>query len=620
MKKMTEFKQALLLHYKGFKLLSQQAPQLFISITVSTIISAIAPYIEIYLSAQIINEIAGAKRADVLWQYVIIMMLTTILIGILNKACERWKKANSSDLLWHYDEHIYSNKFLNMDYADIENTETIDKYSLIKQNTQWRGVGLKIIPNFYENFIKAITMILGASLLTMSLFTQKIPLAVGAWKILNHPLALIVMLALLILTAILSPLYATKSLDLETKQQNLFLLGNRLYTYTSGFSNNPKRALDIRMYHQEEYIRKFNTEGLVFGTNGPLAKLARGIGGFYLALSDIIRTSFIGIAYLFVCLKAYGGAFGVGSVTQYIGAITKMSQGLTDLFQVIGHIKYNTPYLKTAFDFLEIPNAMYQGSLTTEKRRDKQYEIEFKDVSFKYPGSDTYALSHVSIKFKVGQKLAIVGMNGSGKTTFIKLLCRLYDPTEGVILLNGIDIRKYNYHDYMQIFSIVFQDFSLLAQPLGQNVASSMHYDASKVTDSLHKAGFNQLETKMPDGLDTYLYRTFTHEGIEISGGEAQKIAIARTLYKDAPFIILDEPTAALDPLAEAEIYEKFNDIIEDRTAIYISHRLSSCRFCDEIIVFDQGHPLQQGSHDTLVLDTNGKYYELWQAQAQYYH
>ena len=212
-----------------------------------------------------------------------------------------------------------------------------------------------------------------------------------------------------------------------------------------------------------------------------------------------------------------------------------------------------------------------------------------------------------------------MGENGSGKTTFIKLLCRLYDPQEGQILLNGIDIRKYNYRDYMNIFSIVFQDFQLLSQPLGSNVAGSASYDEAKVRRTLTDAGFGDRLETMPDGLNTQLYKDFTENGVEISGGEAQKIAIARALYKDAPFIILDEPTAALDPIAEAEIYGKFDEIAGDKTAIYISHRLSSCKFCDEIAVFDNGRIVQRGTHEELAAEETGKYYELWNAQAQYY-
>lgn len=224
--------------------------------------------------------------------------------------------------------------------------------------------------------------------------------------------------------------------------------------------------------------------------------------------------------------------------------------------------------------------------MTTEKRADRQYDVEFRDVSFRYPNAteDAWALRHINLKFKVGSRLAVVGMNGSGKTTFIKLLCRLYDPTEGQILLNGIDIRKYRYDEYMRIFAVVFQDFRLFALPLGQNVAAGAHYGSERVMDCLSKADFGDRLKTLPDGLDTPLYKELDKNGVEVSGGEAQKI-----------------------------------DIAGDKTAVYISHRLSSCKFCDDIAVFDHGAIVQYGTHDQLVADENGKYYELWHAQAQYY-
>ena len=214
--------------------------------------------------------------------------------------------------------------------------------------------------------------------------------------------------------------------------------------------------------------------------------------------------------------------------------------------------------------------------------------------------------------------MAVVGENGSGKTTFIKLLCRLYDPTEGEILLNGKDIKEYDYKEYMSIFSVIFQDFTLLPFSLAQNVSASESYDEEKVVDCLNKAGFADRLSTLPDGINTVIYKDFKKNGVDVSGGEAQKIAIARALYKNSPFIILDEPTAALDPLAEFEIYSKFNEMVGRKTAIFISHRLSSCRFCDDIAVFDDGRLIQRGSHKTLIAE-GGKYGELWNAQAQYY-
>lgn len=230
-----------------------------------------------------------------------------------------------------------------------------------------------------------------------------------------------------------------------------------------------------------------------------------------------------------------------------------------------------------------------------------------------------HALIDVNANLPEGKVIAILGQNGSGKTTFIKLLCRLYDPTEGEILLNGVNIQKYDYDEYMSVFSVVFQDFSLFSFKIGEVVASSKTFDENKVRECLQKANFGDKLHEMPEGVHTYLYKGYDQSGIEISGGEAQKIALARALYKDSPFILLDEPTAALDPISEYEVYSNFNAISGDKTTVYISHRLASCRFCNKIVVFDDGKIVQHGSHEELLSDVNGKYHELWNAQAQYY-
>lgn len=382
-----------------------------------------------------------------------------------------------------------------------------------------------------------------------------------------------------------------------------------------------RSAQDIRIYEQEHFFHQKMASILptLLTEKCRMARYAWGPLGLYKAAAEAVTRILNGVVYLFVCLKALGGAFGIGSVTQYVSAVTTFSGNAALLLSTVSHMRANAEFLKAIYTFLDIPNSMYQGSLTTEKRSDRQYDVEFRDVSFRYPGSDIWALRHVNMRFKVGKRLAIVGENGSGKTTFIKLLCRLYDPQEGQILLNGIDIRKYRYDDYMGIFSVVFQDFQLICQPLGANVAGSMEYDRDRARKALIDAGFADRLAAMEKGLDTMLYKNLSEDGVEVSGGEAQKIAIARALYKDAPFIILDEPTAALDPIAEAEIYSKFDEIAGNKTAIYISHRLSSCKFCDEIAVFHEGAVIQQGSHAELLADRGGKYYALWNAQAQYY-
>ena len=331
------------------------------------------------------------------------------------------------------------------------------------------------------------------------------------------------------------------------------------------------------------------------------------------------------VLYSYVALKIHYGDIGVGDFVLYAGALVNFSEALKGIADWWNTVVRDNNDLADAFAYIDLPNPFYQGTLPVEKRvlcegGDMDYEVEFRDVSFRYPGTEDWALRHLSMKFRIGERMAVVGKNGSGKTTFIKLLCRLYDPTEGEILLNGIDIRKYKYEEYLSIFSVVFQDFALLSVPLGENVATaeagSPAYDRDRIVACCRESG---LDVEHSDHLapETMLYTTYD-PGVIPSGGEEQKLALARALYRNAPFIVLDEPTAALDPIAEAEIYARFNEMVGDRTAIYISHRLSSCRFCDEIAVFDHGQIVQKGAHETLVGE-DGLYRELWNAQAQYY-
>ena len=615
--KKTSFAAAFKNNLRAWKILFKPCKGAFVSIFLSAFTAAASPLVTIWFSAQLLNELAGSRNPAALRNWVLLTLGATAGIMLLNAILQHWREAEESTF-YAKMQSVFGKKRLDMDFPNADSQRVYELQSQIWQSQNFTGYGLMQSIEIFRSGCNALFQIIGGIGLSLGLFFAKIPQASGL-GFLNSPLFTVGFIALLFAAALAAPVCATKGNSYWERNDEQGTFGNRVFGYFSSASSNRARMADMRFYKQQAIAEYYLEKNDTFGMKSTFAQYAKGPMGLLIALSSCVSAFLTGLIYLLVCIKAWAGAFGLGTATQYIGSVTSFFGGFSELMKCIGVMRINSSFLDTVFELLDTPNTMYQGSLTTEKRSDIQYDVEFRDVSFKYPGSEAYALRHVNMKFKVGSRLAVVGMNGSGKTTFIKLLCRLYDPTEGEILLNGISIRKYRYDDYMKIFSVVFQDFQLLALPLGQNVAASQTYDAARVLDCLNKAGFGEKLAKMPHGLDTYLYKSVDTEGVDVSGGEAQKIAIARALYKDSPFIILDEPTAALDPIAEAEIYSKFDEIAGDKTAVYISHRLSSCKFCDEIAVFDSGSVIQQGTHSDLLADESGKYFELWNAQAQYY-
>lgn len=371
---------------------------------------------------------------------------------------------------------------------------------------------------------------------------------------------------------------------------------------------------DIRLYDLRDYLLEKGKPLILSGRSYTIFGNRCGILDGILAFAVQLLSAF---TYVYIAMKALAGSISIGSVVMYAGAVITMMNSIQRMMSRHIMIDYTNEYLKIYEEFIKRPNMHYDGTLPIEKRDDNQYQLAFHKVSFCYPGTEQYVLKNFSIRFNIGEKLALVGLNGAGKTTLIKLLCRFYEPTEGQILLNGIDIGKYDYDEYASIFSVVFQDFRLFDFPLDENVAAGEQVEKEKLWNSLEKAGMKERIVELPEKEKTLLYHE-NGKGVALSGGEAQKLAIARALYKDAPFVILDEPTAALDPLAEAEIYEHFSQLVQDKTAIYISHRMSSCKFCDRIVVIGNGQILEEGNHEDL-MQRQGEYYRLYSAQAQYY-
>lgn len=331
--------------------------------------------------------------------------------------------------------------------------------------------------------------------------------------------------------------------------------------------------------------------------------------------TNVIAVIQQGIAYGYLVYLVIQGHFSIGSFIMYLAAINTFSGSISNLMDALVDLRRYTDYYDAVEEFFDTPKYLREGKKPCSFS--SAPEIEFRNVSFHYADQpDT--LKNINITIHAGEKLAIVGENGAGKTTFIKLLIRLYKPTQGVILLNGKDIQEYDFDDYVKHLSIVFQDFALFAVSLRENITLGYTVDDKTILDVLERSGFSDRLARLEKGLDTTIYKTLDDNGIELSAGEGQKIAMARALLKDTPLIILDEPSASLDPRAEYEVYRQFDTMVAGKTALFISHRLASTQFCNRIAVFKQGMIVEYGTHNEL-MQNKQLYYELFSMQAQFY-
>lgn len=518
-------------------------------------------------------------------------------------------------MIWEDANHELNKKLMSMDYEYMESETIQNKRRDIDNMAREHGCGLNMLFWTATPFVERLLQLVVAGIITVQLFVK----CLTAYKTQEWKGILIVLsfVAFLIIFLYVNQRMTQKIQAKINKSVEERLPYTRKYDfYVDEYIGREECGKTVRLFNQQSLLSETLNE--IFKKVSKLLSRQTILEARMNQWAEGINVLISGMIYLLLGIMALKRVISVGSICLYAGCITNFLWHFQKWNQQVSLLKMNTKYVKQYIDFMDIKNKKYEGTLPVEKRDDDKFMIEFENVSFHYPGSEKNVLENFSIRFNIGERLAVVGRNGSGKTTFIKLLCRLYDPTEGRILLNGIDIKKYDYKEYLSLFSVVFQDFQIPAFTLGQAVAASQEYDEEHVNDAVKKAGLSSLAARMPYGNETYLTKEFDKTGVNISGGEAQKLAIARALYHDTPFVILDEPTAALDPIAEYEVYAKFDELIGTKTAVYISHRLSSCQFCNDILVIDDGKAVQRGSHEKLI-DEEGLYAKLWKTQAKYY-
>ena len=575
----------------------------------SAFAAATLPYLSLFFSARILNLLLAKSYRACLYT-VVVFLLTQYGLGLFEKICRQYLDGHKELCLARTEQKITA-KALELEFEKFEKTETMD--AIRRTNVSSMGSG-----NVGDQLIVIHTLITSLLSVLYALFFLLRLFLLSDSSRNNFFTSSFSMLALLLLCGV--QLALSSRINRRSTQKKIELNqgndhSNSVANYLVNVMLEERRADDIRIGHLDHFLdvqfgkamEHFLPMYLDFAR---FSAITDGKNALLSLLSNFA-------AYLVIGARALYGVLPIGDVLLYAGSVTRAMSDLQTFLATGSEFDYINSYLSTYEDFIAQPSMAYDGTLPIEKRDDGQYEFAFHDVSFSYPGTNIPVLEHVTLSFAVGEKTALVGRNGAGKTTLIKLLCRLYEPTSGYITLNGIDIRKYSYKEYTQAFSVVFQDFHLFSLPLDENIAAGTEIDEAALQSSLAKVGLTECVQRLPQGTHTRLYNN-NGAGVDLSGGEAQRTAIARALYKDAPFVILDEPTAALDPIAEAEIYEQFSQMISGKTAVYISHRMSSCKFCDRIVVLDHGRIAEDGTHDTL-LANHGIYANLYETQAQYY-
>jgi ATP-binding cassette subfamily C protein len=561
-----------------------------------TLLTAIQPFFLILFPKFIVDELTGQQRPQ---QFIVLILLMFLSLAIISYCTGYLQNLGLTQLMKIVFKQIHAHtaQNMNVDFKKTEDPVYLNQMEQAKRSLQSVQNGFQ---GLFHTFFACLTGLLAfAGYITV----------IGTLN-----LGLIVFLIVCVGCSYMFSLRA-KRYEYEHEQQLSELERKRKYysdvmqdfTFGKEIRINSFNHTLVSLYHSSVQDRQ---------------KIQSAISKFYFQsekLDILIRLLREGIVYGYLAYLYLHQRITIGDFVMYTTAIAGFSGVLQGFMKDLAHLRTQNLYIEELRNFLEIQQGE-QDERATLPLPVGPYTIEFKEVSFTYPGTSEPVFNKISFIIPPHQRLAIVGHNGAGKTTLIKLLCRLYEPDSGEITLNGFNIKRFAETDYWKLFSTVFQEIRVLAFSLGENISLKEHResDSLKIHDSLEKAGLSEKVASLKLGILTPMQKFLDDKGVEFSGGENQRMMLARALYKNGDLIILDEPTAAVDAIAEFNLYTKFNEMIGDRTAVYISHRLSSTRFCDQILYMEQGEISEAGTHSEL-MERKGKYNQMYQIQAQYY-
>lgn len=575
-----------------FSTAARRYPWFFVLEAIQMLVQAARPFLGIFITPLLVDELCGARDIRTLVGYVAVLIAGETVLNLLYErlgvALQMYQQRLEDYFTMQTGLHS-----MELDFQMTEDKAVLDQLEKAQTGMSWYSGGVYGVAGqffgFFGNILKAVGLV---TVITI-----------------HAPLLLVVILAYVVLNAL--SVSGRNKLALEAYGR--LAQSNRLFGYFGWQLVDFRFGKDIRLYDArrmlverwQRYTKKSSdTWEWQAQKEYPYNLFSAGMG--------LLRSL---ATYFCAGVLVIRGVFSIGTFTQMISTAGELDNTLNGLIWNVLELAKRCNYAYEYVRFMEYPEVIPKGDAPVAAG---EHRIEFRNVAFAYPGTDKKVLDGVNITVEPGEHLSIVGLNGAGKTTFIKLLCRLYDPTEGEILMDGRNIKEYDYKEYMAQFAPVFQDFKLFGFSIGENIAFG-EGGKEELERLLKLVELDGMVGKLENGVDTRLFKMFEEDGIEPSGGEQQKLAIARALYKTAPVIILDEPTAALDPIAEYEIYRQFHTLVGEKTAFYISHRLSSCRFCDRIAVFSGGKIAEYGSHDELARIPDGIYAKMFEAQAQYY-